>query len=111
MSPSSSRFSAETSAATSPLSTVALLHFACPRVEDTTYLGRPFSVSAHSPARDAHREANHSSLSRPSSSARVPCASLAETLAHSSRSLPPDLVNQPPCVKPSAPSGSCTTPS
>jgi hypothetical protein len=30
------------------------------RVEDTTYLGMLFSLSANSPLRDGHRAANHS---------------------------------------------------
>ena len=38
-------------------------------------------------------------------------ASAYSTLAHSSRSLPPERANQPPRPKPSLPSGSCTTPS
>lgn len=80
-------------------------------MEDTTYFGRLFNLSAHAPVRDAHRVANHSSLRRPSSKASVPSASAYKTLAHSSRSLPPNWPNQPPSLKPSAPSGSWTTPS
>jgi hypothetical protein len=30
------------------------------RVEDTTYLGRRFNLSANSPLRDGHRAASHS---------------------------------------------------
>src|SRR5580704_18099376 len=111
MSPSSSCFSLLTSLTTSPLRTVELLHLGSCRVEDTTYLGRPFSLSAHSSFLDSHRAANHSSLRRPSSSACVPSASSNSTLAHSSRSLPPNWPNQPPSLKPSSPSGSWTTPS
>src|SRR5713226_8282952 len=111
MSPSSSCFSFETSSTTSPFRTVALLHLGPSRVEDTTYLGRLFNLSAHSPLRDSHRAANHSSLRRPSSRASVCSASSSETLAHSSRSLPPNSPNQPPSLKPSLPSGSWTTPS
>src|SRR6266852_9009665 len=101
MSPASSCFSFETSVTTSPLSTaplrtVELFHLGSSRVEDTTYLGRLFSLSAHSPLRDSHRAANHSSLRRPSSRASVCSASSSETLAHSSRSLPPNSPNQPP---------------
>src|SRR5712692_9310181 len=111
MSPSSSCFSFETSSTTSPLRTVELLHLGSSRVEDTTYLGRLFNLSAHAPLRDSHRAANHSSLRRPSSRASVRSASSSSTLAHSSRSLPPNWPNQPPSLKPSSPSGSWTTPS
>src|SRR5260370_4460634 len=111
MSPSSSCFSFETSLTTSPLSTVELLHLGSCRVEDTTYLGRLFSRSAHAPLLASHRAANHSSLRRPSSRASVPSASSNSTLAHSSRSWPPNWPNQPPSLKPSCPSGSWTTPS
>src|SRR5918994_4203115 len=111
MSPSSSCFSCETSFTTSPFRTVELLQRGCSRVEDTTYLGRLFNLSAHSPLRDCHRSANHSSLRRPSSRASVPSASSSSTLAHASRSLPPNWLNQPPSLKPSSPSGSWTTPS
>src|SRR5713101_865430 len=111
MSPSSSCFSFETSSTTSPFRTVALLHLGPSRVEDTTYLGRLFNLSAHAPLRDSHRAANHSSLRRPSSRASVRSASSSSTLAHSSRSLPPNWPNQPPSLKPSSPSGSWTTPS
>src|SRR5437763_8554421 len=101
MSPSSSCFSFETSFTTSPLSTVELLHLGSWRVEDTTYLGRLFNLSAHSPLRDSHRAPNHSSLRRPRSSASVPTASSSSSLAHASRSLPPNWPNQPPSLKPS----------
>src|SRR6266436_8163429 len=111
MSPSSSCFSFETSSATSPVRTVALVHLGSSRVEDTTYLGRLFSLSAQAPLRDSHRAANHSSLRRPSSRASVRSASSSSTLVHSSRSLPPNWPNQPPRLKPSRPSGSWTTPS
>src|SRR5271154_5275395 len=111
MSPASSCFSFETSLTTSPLRTVTLLHLGSWRVEDTTYLGRLFSRSAHSPLLGSHRAANHSSLRRPSSRASVPSASSNSTLAHSSRSLPPNWPNQPPSLKPSSPSGSWTIPS
>src|ERR1700730_12037269 len=111
MSPSSSCFSFETSLTTSPFRTVELLHLGSCRVEDTTYLGRLFNLSAHSPLLDGHRAANHSSLRRPSSRASVPSASSNSTLAHSLRSLPPISPNQPSSLKPSSPSGSWTTPS
>src|SRR5258708_24093979 len=111
MSPSSSRFNFDTSLTTSPLSTVPLPHLGLSRVEDTTYLGRLFSRSAHSSVRDSHRVANHSSLRRPSSRAVVPSASSSMGLLHSARSLPPNSTNQPPSRKPSLPSGSWTTPS
>src|SRR6266436_1698762 len=111
MSPSSSRFSFATSVTTSPFRTTPLPHRGSLAVDDTTYLGRPFNRSAHAPSRDSHRSANHSSLRRPSSSASAPSASSNETLPHSSRSLPPYWPNQPPSRKPSAPSGSWTTPS
>src|ERR1700746_2930457 len=111
MSPASSCLSFEISVTTSPFSTVELVHLPSSRVEDTTYLGRLFSLSAHSPFRDAHRAANHSSLRRPSRRASAHSASSSSTLAHSSRSLPPNWPNQPPSLKPSSPSGSWTTPS
>src|ERR1700722_2063712 len=111
MSPSSSCFSLVTSSTTSPFRTVTLVHLGSSRVEDTTYLGRLFSRSAHSPGRDAHRVPNHSSLRRPSNRASVRSASSYSTLPHSSRSLPPSWTNQPPSLKPSSPSGSWTTPS
>src|SRR5580704_4156662 len=116
MSPASSCLSFVTSVTTSPLSTaplktVELLHLGSSRVEDTTYLGRPFNLSAHSPLRDSQCPAKYSSLRRPSSRASAPSASPSSTLAHSSRSLSPIWRNQPPCLKPSSPVGSWTTPS
>src|SRR5260221_7873089 len=111
MSPSSSRFSFETSLTTSPRSTVELFHLGSWRVADTTYLGRLFNLSAHSPVRDTHRVANHSSLRRPSRRASVPSASSSSSLAHSSGPLSPHWPNQPPSLKPSSPSWSWTTPS
>src|SRR6266700_634413 len=99
MSPSSSCFSFETWSTTSPFRTVELFHLGSSRVEDTTYLGRLFNLSAHSPLR------------RPSSRASVPSASSSSSLAHASRSLSPNWPNQPPSLKPSSPSGSWTTPS
>src|SRR5258708_25129032 len=111
MSPSSSCFSLVISSTTLPFRTVALVHLGSSRVEDTTYLGRLFSRTAHSPGRDAHRAPSRSSLRRPSSRAAGRGASPYSTLPHSSRSLPPDSPNQPPSLKPSSPSGSWTTPS
>src|SRR5437764_13946567 len=111
MSPSSSCFSFETSSATSPVRTVALVHLGSSRVEDTTYLGRLFSLSAQSPLRDSQRAANHSSLRRPSSRASAPSASSSSILTHASRSLAPIWPNQPPCLKPSSPVASWATPS
>jgi RNA polymerase sigma-70 factor (TIGR02960 family) len=64
---------------------VALLHLGSSSVADTTYLGRLFSLPAHSPAREAgHRAANHSSLRRPSSTAAAFSASVVSTPAHAS---------------------------
>src|SRR5258708_38777305 len=100
MSPFSSCFSFETSLTTSPLRTVELFHFGSWRVEDTTYLGRLFNLSAHSPVRDAHRVANHSSLRRPSRRASVPSASSSSTLAHSFEVLAPKLAE--PAAEPEA---------
>src|SRR5271165_2295487 len=74
MSPASSCFSRVTSSTTLPFRTVTLVHLGSSRVEDTTYLGRLFNLSAHSPGLDAHRAANHSSRRRPSSRAAVPGA-------------------------------------
>src|SRR3984957_19616996 len=111
MSPSRSRFSRVTSSRTLPFRIVTLVQLGSCRVEDTTYLGRLFSRSAHSPGRAAHRVPNHSSLRRPSSRAAASRASAYSTLPHSSRSLPPSSTNQPPSLKPSLPSGSWTTPS
>src|ERR1700721_4829410 len=111
MSPSMSFFSLVISLTTSSLSTVELDHLGTFDVEDTTYLGRLFNRSAHSPDRSSHRVANHSSLLRPSSMASDCKASSVSTLVHPSRSLPPNCPNQPPCLKPSCPSGSWMTPS
>src|SRR5580692_4182770 len=111
ISPSISCFSFETSLTTSPLSKLELVHFGSLNVDETTYLGRLFNRSAHSPVRFSHRVANHSSLLRPSSMASHCSASSVSTLVHSSRSLPPNWRNQPPCLKPSSPSGSWTIPS
>src|SRR5580704_15834028 len=111
MSPSISCFSLETSLTRSPLSTLELDHLGFFKVEDTTYLGRLFNLSAHSPVRSSHRSANHSSLLRPRSMAAACSASTVSTLAHPSRSFPPNWPNQPPSLKPSWPSGSWTTPS
>src|SRR5215469_11248262 len=111
MSPSTSCFNLVTSSTTPPLRTVTLVHLGSCRVEDTTYLGRLFNRSAHSPGRAAHRAPNHSSLRRPSSRAAVFRASVYSALPHSWRSLPPYMPNQPPRLKPSPPSGSWTTPS
>src|SRR5712691_12976191 len=49
MSASSSCFSFETSVTTSPFRTVELFQSGSTRVEDTTYLGRLFNLSASSP--------------------------------------------------------------
>src|SRR6266550_5691166 len=103
MSPFTLCFSFETSCTTSPFRTVELFQSGSSRVEDTTYLGRLFNLSAHSPLRDAHRAANHSSVRRPSRKASAPSASSNPTLAQPSRSLPPIWLNQPPCLKPSSP--------
>ena len=56
----SSCFSFETASTASPLRTVELFQSGSSRVEDTTYLGRLFNLSANSPLRDGHRAANHS---------------------------------------------------
>src|SRR6516165_7143965 len=111
MSPSIACFSLETSMTTSPLSTLALDHLGSCRVDDTTYLGRLVNRSAHWPVLPNHRAANHSSLFRPSRMASDCSASSVSTLAHPSRSWPPNWPNQPPCADPSWPSGSWTTPS
>ena len=60
ISPLRSCFSFETSFTTSPFNTVVLVQSGSSRVEDTTYLGRLFNLSAKSPLRDGHRAANHS---------------------------------------------------
>src|SRR5262245_57804250 len=106
-------FSFDTSLTTSPLRTVELFHLGSCRVEDTTYLGMLFNLSAHSPLRDAHRAAKNSSVRRPSSRAWVPSASSSRTLAASplTAASPPNWPAQPPRRKPSPPSGSWMTPS
>src|ERR1700745_4203031 len=96
MSPPSSCFSFETASAASPVRTVALVHLGSSRVEDTTYLGRLFSLSAQSPLRDSQRVANHSSLRRPSSRASAPSASSSSIFAQASRSLSPIRPHQTP---------------
>src|ERR1700733_4625810 len=111
MSPSNSCLSLATSAVTSPFRTGAFCQTGSLRVADTTYLGRPLSLSAQAPVRADQREPNHSSLRRPSRRASAPAASSASICAHRSRPLPPDWPNQPPRSDPSSPSGSETTPS
>jgi hypothetical protein len=54
------RFSLETSSTTSPFNTVELFHSGSSSVENTTYLGRVFSLSANWPPRDGHRVAKNS---------------------------------------------------
>src|ERR1700735_3839885 len=97
MSPSISCFNLETSVTTSSFSTVELDHFESSRVEDTTYFGRLFNLSAHSPLLSSHRVANHSSLLRPSNMASESSDSAVMTLDQASRSLPPHWREQPPC--------------
>src|SRR5436190_2374120 len=111
ISPSSSRFSFETSLTTSPLSTVELFQAGSSRVEDTTYFGMPFNLSASSLLRDGHRAARNSYIRRPNSWASAPSASSSNTLPASSRPRSPTRPTQPPRAKPSTPAGSCTTPS
>src|SRR3954470_14099824 len=111
ISPSSSCFNFEASSTTSPLRMVELLQWASTTVDDTTYLGRLFNLSAHSPLRPTHRGPKYSSLRRPSSRAWAPSASSNSTLAHSANSFSTIWLNQPPCLKPSSPVGSWTTPS
>src|SRR6266487_1467605 len=111
MSPSSSCFNLETSVTTSPFRTVALFQSGSPRVEDTMYLGRLFNLSASSPLRDGHRAARNSYRRRPNRKASALSASSSATLANPSRSLSPTWANQPPCLKPSSPVGSWSTPS
>jgi hypothetical protein len=53
-------FSFETSSATSPFSAVVLFHSGSSRVEEITYLGMLFSLSASPPLRDGQREARNS---------------------------------------------------
>src|SRR5512146_863808 len=111
MSPSTSCFSFATAAATSPRSTRPPPHWTLSAVAETTYLGRLFSLFAHASVRDSHRAANHSSLRLPSSRAWLLSASSSMIEPHALRSSPPWVRNQPPCLKPSLPSGSWTTPS
>src|SRR6266700_1790784 len=111
MSPSSSCFNFETSVTTSPFRTVELFQSGSTRVEDTMYLGRLFNLSASSPLRDCHRAAKNSYLRRPNRKASARSASSSATFADPSRSLLPTWANQPPCLKPSSPVGSWTTPS
>ena len=60
ISPSSSSFSFETSFTTSPASTVELFQSGSSKVEDTTYLGMSFNLSASSPLLDGQRAARNS---------------------------------------------------
>src|SRR6185503_18310306 len=116
MSPSVLRFSAEICSTASRSSTVVLLHWGRSSVDDTTYLGRLSILSAHrrltrSPIQGA-RDANHSKLLLPSSSASAFSASSVSLTTHCSRSWPPaHRWNHPPRSKPSWPSGFWTTPS
>src|SRR4029453_8699698 len=96
-------FSLETSLTTSPFSTVAFVHLGSSRVEDTTYLGRLFNLSTHSPLWDVDRLPKYSSLRRPISRASAPCASASSSVAHASQSWPMNCSNQPPCLNPSSP--------
>src|SRR5438093_6529447 len=59
-SPSCSSRSLATSSATSPLSTVELVHWGSSRVEETTYLGIVLNLSANSPSLDGQASANPS---------------------------------------------------
>src|SRR5262245_28561144 len=111
ISPLSSCFSFETSLTTSPLSTVELVHLGSSSVDETTYLGRLFNLSAHAPLREFHRGPRYSSLRRPKRRASAPSASASPSSAHASRSFAPSSLNQPPYRKPSSPVGSSTTPS
>src|SRR6202020_1884957 len=111
ISPSICCFSCDTSVTTSPLRTVALVHLGSSRVEDTTYFGRLFNLSTHSPLWDGDRVPKYSSLRRPNSSASAPCASASSTSVHASQSRPMNCTNQPPCLNPCSPLGSSTTPS
>src|SRR5277367_1785410 len=105
ISPPTSCFSLETSLTTS-LSTVELVHLGFFNVEDTTYLGKPFIRAAHGSVRPGVRVPNHSSLLRPSNMASACNVSSVSCLAHPSKSFPTNCLNQPPCLKPSSPSGS-----
>jgi hypothetical protein len=53
-------FSLDTSPTASPRSSLELFQSRFSRLEDTTYLGMPFNLSANSPVRDGQRAANHS---------------------------------------------------
>ena len=97
---------------TSPFRTVELFQRGSSRVEDTTYLGRLLSLSAHSPLRDDHRDAEPL-VAAPTQQQGLGAQRLVE------RDLGPLL--RGPCpqtrrtsrrsLKPSSPSGSWTTPS
>src|SRR5215475_11815859 len=101
----------ETSLTTSPARTVAFVHLGSWSVADTTYLGRRFKLSSHSPLIIDDRAPKYSSLRRPISSASAPCASASSSSAHASQSWPMNWTNQPPCLNPPSPLGSSTTPS
>ena len=60
MSPPTSCRSFEASAATSPLSTVVLLHSGSLRVDETTNFGMLLNLSANSPSLDGQAAANPS---------------------------------------------------
>src|SRR5262249_55008189 len=98
-------------ASTSPFNTIELSQAGSTRVEDTTYLGTLFKLSAHSPLPDDHRAPKRSSLRRPKYTASAPSASANSPSAHASRSLSRNSSNQPPCLKRSSPVVSSTTPS
>jgi hypothetical protein len=88
---------------------VVLFHSGSSRVEETTYLGMLFSLSARAPSRDGHRAAKNSYVRRPNSCASAPSASSSSLLPASARSV--TLPTQPPCLNPSTPDGSSMTPS
>src|SRR6478736_6604199 len=111
ISPSTFCLNFETSLTTSPVRTVELIQTGSSSVDETTYLGRLFSLSAHSPSRGFHREPKYSSLRRPRSKAEAPSASSSPRPAQSSRSPFRYCWNQPPCLEPSSPVGSPMTPS
>jgi RNA polymerase sigma factor (sigma-70 family) len=73
---------------TSPARTVAFVHLGSWSVADTTYLGRRFKRSSHSPLMIDDRAPKYSSLRRPISSASAPCASASSSSAHASQSWP-----------------------
>jgi hypothetical protein len=77
-----------------------LAHLGSCRVEDTTYLGMRFSLSAHSPVRAAQRAKNHSSLRRPSSRASAPSASSVSRRSSGAEVLAAELVE--PAAEPEA---------